>query len=959
MPTHSQLSNAEAAVQPPLYAAILYPSLGAPTFIRDNKLHLVLLGPKKLTSDQVLGHLRLFTTFDDLKKAKTTGKSALLAAGQAGIVASAADITTRALTFDPASEQLEVPEIGLAAILHTKVLNRWKQSGAPYHADLSTLHHVSVDLLKLHPNLVQKLGVLPPRLFLEWFDARNPGAPFPQDHLLRQILLESKDSDGLELFIGPILGAALKSSRQGNLALPSLNARNLLPDANLLATDLHPAYFEAPNQNTRNIAFMGDLHMVTKFRLLGQSDIKVVPKGEGRDLIAAKLLPPVGKLLLDTVDTLESHFGQIANDPSVEVLVIGGDLVDFHKDNFPTDNFRQAIRQAVPDGTAHRQIWEACRLPDHSTFSADKAYEPTLKDRYQAGSAALGFHRMVTSFVAGTSKPFFLAIGNHDGYKLPFGVWPRFNSTLADNGEEDPDGSGGSGTNTDIPGDANLTILEACLVFGPTYGQFLKSLNLSPEVMELAYLLYTPFRSWTLRTAAKHQMLILDWGDEEDMIRKQEGTWGHLPHASKSTSDRDLKIVAKADELATADTRLIVASHYTYVCYDPKIPIYRRDQLDGTRTNKGSFELGEKTNSYNLGTFRSSREKVFTYLQKKDKIVVTLSGHAHRSGIYKLGAKTGRIFKDIEVDGWNFSDFRTIPQDGYPLIVVTDSAGPLPRVNQGDVFHGVGCAPSAWTKVTFSHADHVSQIVAVTPDRFAQPRITVPLDYRDAYAMEKDVKGMLKLDKSGSNIVAWREGACPRFTEVKELDLWKSTIFTSFVSEPIDQEMFLPAAPQGDLHLFGPDPATLLPPRVLIRDMALILPFKADGQQPVAIPFAPIPPGGEHDILHLVHNGRGMWQATKDTSPMAFARLQGMFWNIKAMPATWEFDAWMVCSFGGDSTHYKLATPWIVRLKGKVIKESRPRTGPIRTKAKPEPSARIILHRHPKFNERPDFRKYL
>lgn len=946
-------------VLPPLYAAILYPSLGAPTFVRDNKLHLVLLGPKKLTSEQVLGHLRLFASFDDLKKAKTTGQSTLLTAGQAGIVQSAAAITTKALTLDPASEQLEIPEIGLAAIFHPKVLDRWKQSGKTYKADLSTLHHVSVDLLKLHPNLIKELGVLPPRIFLEWYDAQNPGAPFPQDHLLRKILLESKDSDGLELFVGPRLGATLKSFRQGSFALPSFNARTLLPDANLLTTDLHPAYLEPPNQNTRGIAFMGDLHMVTKFRLLGKSDIKVIPKGEGRSLVAPKLLPRVGKLLLDTVNTLESHFRQIANDPSVEVLVIGGDLVDFHKDNCPADKYRNAIHKAIPKGTAHREIWDACRLPDHSTFRSDKGYEPTLKDRYQAGSAALGFLRMVSSFVIQTAKPFFLAIGNHDGYKLPFGVWPRLNSTLTNNGEEDPDGSGGSGTNKDIPGNANLTILEACLAFGPTYGQFLKSLNMDPEVMELAYLLYTPFRSWTVRTAAKHQMLLLDWGDEEDMILGQEGTWAHLPHASVSTSKRDLKILAKADELTTADTRLIVASHYTYVCYDPKIPIHLRQNLSGTTTNKGSFKLGDKSNSFNLGTFRYNREQVFSYLQKKDKIVLTLSGHAHRSGIYKLGEVSGMVFKDIEVDGWSFSDFRFVPQDEYPLIVVTDSAGPLPRVNQGDVFHGVGCAPSAWTKVVFSRADHISQIRAVTPDQFAKPRIAVPLDYRDAYAMEDDVKGMLKLDKNHSNIVAWRAEVCTQFTEARELDLWKSTILTSFVSEPIDQEMFLPSAPYRDLRLFSPDPAPLLPQGIHIKDMSLLLPFKGGDQQPVVVPYRPTAANGEYDILHLVHNGTGMWQATDRDSGSAFAKLNGMFWNIKAMPDLWEFDAWMVCSFGGASIQYKLDTPWVVRLKGRVIKETRPRTGPIRTNAKPQPSARIILHRHPKFNERPDFRKYL
>lgn len=955
MTTHSQQSDAKATVLPPLYAAILYPSLGAPTFVRDNKLHLVLLGPKKLTSEQVLGHLRLFATFDDLKKAKTTGQSTLLTAGQAGIVASAAAITAKALTFDPTSEQLEIPEIGLAAIFHPKVLDRWKQSGKTYKADLSTLHHVSVDLLKLHPNLVEKLGVLPPRIFLEWFDAHNPGAPFPQDHLLRKILLEAKDSDGLELFVGPRLSATLKAFRQGSFALPSLNARNLLPDANLLMTDLHPAYLEHPNQNTRGIAFMGDLHMVTKFRLLGQSDLKVIPKGEGRDLVAAKLLPPVGKLLLDTVDTLESHFRQIANDPAVEALVIGGDLVDFHKDNFPTDDYRTAIQKAAPEGTAHQEIWKACRLPDHSSLSSDKAYEPSLKDKYQAGSAALGFHRMVTSFVTQTFKPFFLAIGNHDGYKLPFGVWPRLNSTLTNNGEEDPDGSGGRGTNKDIPGDANLTILEACLAFGPTYGQFLKSLNMDPEVMELVYLLYTPFRSWTVRSAAKHQTLLLDWGDQEDMILRQEGTWAHLPHASVSPSKRDLKILAKADELASADTRLIVASHYTYVCYDAMIPIHRRQNLSDGKTNKGSFSLGEKTNSYNLGTFRSSREDVFEYLQKKDKIVVTLSGHAHRSGIYKLGAKTGMVFKDIQADGWSFSDFRTIPQDGYPLIVVTDSAGPLPRVNEGDVFRGVGCAPSAWTKVLFSQPDHVSQIVAVTPDRFAQPRITVPLDYRDAYAMENDVKGMLKLDKSQPNFVAWRSDICARFTEVPDLDHWKSSILTSFVSEPIDQETFLPAARLQDLRFFGPDPAPLLPPGIHFRDTALILPLKGASLLLPSGPMATV----NYQSLQLMNNGKGMWQADGESSAPAFAQLKDMFWNIKSMPALWEFDAWMVCSFGGNSTQYKLDTPWIVRLKGKVVKESRPRTGPIRTNAKPQPSARIILHRHPKFNERPDFRKYL
>ncbi len=349
------------------------------------------------------------------------------------------------------------------------------------------------------------------------------------------------------------------------------------PDVPLM--DVHPVYNLREGQAGKsfNLGFISDLHLVNKFRILKNCDLYPIPKGGKGGRGSVPHLKLIGDKIQDTVEVLAELIQQMADDKNVDAIVFGGDLVDFCEDNWPKE--REVKLRLEPSNKpndrgmkerSHRfeNIWKACWLdPD-----------PLIReDNQQAGATTIGlFHMVLSKLVATTDKPVFILAGNHDAYQQPFGISPRVylgqalpklsiaNKVLTSLGlgigtaVGGPVGAAaGAGIaqalangfwriagdlevqkgNDGIPADCNLTVHEACLAFGPSFGvaclenvemrMFDRpkgSVNFVPDTMTLFYLLFSPLRSWTF-PFGKHQMVVLDWGGLRTLCGCRKEKW--------------------------------------------------------------------------------------------------------------------------------------------------------------------------------------------------------------------------------------------------------------------------------------------------------------------------------------------------------------------------------------------------------------------------------------------------
>jgi hypothetical protein len=359
--------------------------------------------------------------------------------------------------------------------------------------------------------------------------------------------------------------------------------------------------------------------------------------------------------------------------------------------------------------------------------------------------------------------------GNHDAYQPPFGISPRVKFDIL------PDRLEVNKGNQGIPADCNLTILEATLAFGKDYGKLIRKDMFTPDVLQLFHLLFNPLCSWTFPLGV-HQMIVLDWGNEEGLLTNQT-CFGHLPHASKAMSDEDLALVKYALELPKSQ-KAVLLSHYTWICYDYSVPMLE-DLSDPERLDPGrehEFPVSGEAptvTDYNFGTCWHHRDEMFE-LFETGKIAVSVSGHAHRPAVYFLKDNAnvpwrtdswtqGTFGRDTATDltalgaalekrigcvGFYMEEAKKLLQGtaGHALksffdtnklgfsktiFVVSASAGPIPRENRG-AFNGWGSTRASYTSLRFREDGSLESVQACeTEARNSVPRLAVALDYME------------------------------------------------------------------------------------------------------------------------------------------------------------------------------------------------------------------------------------
>ncbi|MBK9577369.1 MAG: metallophosphoesterase [Fibrobacteres bacterium] len=752
---------------------ILYPALGAPGFVSPKEtLHLLLLAPSTLRPPEVNRRLKVFGDFAQLVSLKRKGNLGTPIPQK--LCPDDTGITLR--TIEDPESLIEIPELGFRGYLQEKVIERLKLAEVESRKPFQKLFLASIDLAKADESLQAVIQFT--RFFLHWADFGDVSRQYleksgiadgkrqeSQEYTLQHSLIHTANDKGT-FFLGKRLVADLQAGDPSSLSLACLNPDGLSVDHNTLVTDIHPVYRKRPKHGASealNLGVISDLHLVTKFQVLKHSPIRNMPIPKTTDVALWKaldsLFPKVGPMISDTVKVLSGHFDAMRTDTETDGVLLLGDLIDFHRDNYPTDRSYLRSQKDQPDQVKAKAIWKSMTIPNIVRLG-DAA--KTLEPNYQYGTSYLGMFHLVSNFVTRGNKPIFLANGNHDGYQEPFGISPRASF------DGEPASAEVMKMNEGIPCDSNLTIREATLAFGDSYPNFVRATDFDATVIQMFNFLFNPFRTWSLDTGTKQRLVLFQWADDEAMLvnAQDDATKlrvGHLPHAPQMIGDKDLALLQSAI-LSKGERRLVVGSHFTFACYDPHIPIHEDEQVKNRQkfsssdvktlfggTNQfltGLTGLGrsDRPNDANYGTFHLNRKQVFRWigLGAEQGISATISGHAHRAAFYTHTNLQGGVVPDqIEVTGWHLEDFRkyTATLRDECLMVVSDSAGPIPRRNEGGILKGWGSQAPSWTRLRFDSQGAVISLESML-SKFpkARPRIGVSLDY-----LESTVGAMLRL----------------------------------------------------------------------------------------------------------------------------------------------------------------------------------------------------------------------
>lgn len=1104
-------------------AVILFPSLGAPVFLQEEKgevfLHLILLSKENLEPAEINERLRFFEDFSavsDFKRKPVPRSPEPPPKAEAATVSEpvatrntfceTADPISREKIAKPASEVV-IDDLNFRGFLNEKTVKFWQKSGAIDSVHLSTLYRVKINVSKEEAILKRRK---PGHFFIHWADI-GTGHPVGRQGAQEKILykvLKDKDSN----FIGDRLWNSMveANNKAEDASLPCLDMNGFEFDSEVPLSHYHPVYFrprqwipdpakkdgwksgESP-KDALNLAVLSDLHLVAKFQLLQNSKLRVenseqiIKNLTERDKTpwhVKDMFPEIGSLISESVQVLESHFNAIANDRSFEApdaVLLVGDLIDFHRESFP-EKFSTLESPKKDEGSVDhgKRIWDAVAVPsDRDSGSSRKA---ALKKNFQFGVSYLGIFHLVADFVSRSAKPVFLLPGNHDGYIDPFGISPRLTFDDAHDTEEYMKANEG------IACDSNLTFLEATTAFGPTYGNKVQNKDFDENVMELFYLLFSPFKTWSCIAGAKQPLVLLDWGNDEMMFThmedsKQEVQAGHLPHANRSIPQAHRALVS-AVIAKHPGTAVTLVSHFTYACYEPGIPLSTKCNLESPQgaqnvqefheddvqskemdTVEGAVQGGlalaaagaligaaaggvpgalvgagiglatgvlaggglanyagvnnllngknvRLPNGSNYGTFHKGRKEIFEWIEKGHAggIAMTISGHAHRAAFYTFedrrnwteistdsdGNEIRTERKELRVRGWHLEEYsRAAAQiKNKCLMVVSDSAGPIPRRNHNNELEGWGSQRPSWTRIAFRNELQPYLIESVfTSFPASRPRLAVALDYLESTV----VRSMSKFEPG-------RAGMVLAMTFVNMIGNWLSfkrevskTAFPGSLTEGGDKPLWVVDsygfgfhATEKDINKWsGPGSIQIKPdelaPQALSANEAvevfssnLLTCFVSERITSIHLKdkefsiqlfgnstSIPFPNGcGVEKMTLLVNAGgwlaftlvpkeNGKWVAT-GASNGNFEMKDQKFAKLIGGQSEQLCEGWICTSFknAGGATEYDVKSPWAVKVKVGFYKIVRLIGGRIVENV--ESQVRMIVYRDIWANERPD-----
>lgn len=484
-----------------------------------------------------------------------------------------------------------------------------------------------------------------------------------------------------------------------------------------------------------NLAHMGDIHVTSRQQFLAGSAAKV---------IHAPGQPTVGSLVNTCSQRVKTLFDSFGGDKNVHAIIIGGDFGDYIRSMYTKDlHDKEGNRQPL----SVQRIWELTHV--------EKGNMPNYTDFPDFITV---FTFVVASYRS-SHKPIFAITGNHDAYSFPFGVSPR----------PFRDGEASKKGNEGIPADHNMTIYECILSQGPTFGKVVTDPAISdplncmllPRRFLWFYTAFTPWADFAV-WLPKQIIVAMSWGDGENMVSPTnlEQGIGHLPRAIKGVSDDQLAmlkgVIADNTDSAEGGRRnVILTTHFTFASFGEAIPendarasTWGDEDAGHIFYKKGSTPGSSVYSHFDFGTFELNREEMYKKIildgrtSGKAAIQVILTGHSHRRATYtfrqahvpQFGSDSVLTdYSDFPASFAPGSDPRLLDPAGNerrePWVILSDSGGPVPRMNKHGEFRGWGSDQPAGTKITFAPDGKLDKIEPIRTG--LKPRFAVSMDYFD------------------------------------------------------------------------------------------------------------------------------------------------------------------------------------------------------------------------------------
>jgi len=506
----------------------------------------------------------------------------------------------------------------------------------------------------------------------------------------------------------------------------------------------HPLFVYEELGHAR-LGHVADLHLNSRQHCLARSPARVIEPdadGSGGSMPVGQNVNIYSDNLLAILDALAQGEKGTAANPGrepIDLLLVGGDLIDHVKNVVPNGRVRRLLTDEKVNAAA---VWEAVEL--------DKGL------CYEHFVDHLGVYSALKYFLDSYRKPVFVVSGNHDAYEEPYGISPRPLAPVHP-----------KRANEGIPADHNLTFYEAILAFGESYGHTaaVKAIWLHPRLFEWFYTVFTPFADFAAELP-KQRLVGLAWGDSEAKLlpsdtADKQGV-GHLPRADEGVTERQLQVFDGA--MADGSKKVLLFTHFTFVSYVNEIANQTKKvpppQVGSVGT--GTFSRQD------WGTFEKGRKQLYSRIHAAaagagagPQLQCVLTGHSHRRGLYYLaGVPQGRKVWALDTRNrlvwiplFAPAAIKRISEDAYPTlsypilrgftaealkahagrtpIIVSDSAGPVPRANLQGEFGQWGSDRPSGTFVRFDAGGVVEQVeqVAATQQARTRPRAAVSIDY--------------------------------------------------------------------------------------------------------------------------------------------------------------------------------------------------------------------------------------
>lgn len=513
----------------------------------------------------------------------------------------------------------------------------------------------------------------------------------------------------------------------------------------------HPVFVVKKGAVPFNIGHLTDIHISSRQLLLSKSNARVIDaETAGEDSV------PLGSIINISSANFKEVLDKLGRDKNIDMLLITGDLVD-HIKNVVVDRAMSAA-----------DIWRNMNL-----------------DNYQPYIDYVIFYTLIVYFYQKYQKPVFTVTGNHDSYLSPYGISPRLFGPQ----------------NEGIPADHNMTFYEAILIFGEDYDDIygdditetgLRS-SMIADSFEWFFQVLTPLSSFSVQLP--EQVVVgLGWGDGEDRLGDEQalGGVGHLPRSKEAISEEQEKVFEDGiimSQKVTPFKKAILMSHFTIASYHESL------SLRANRT--GELKLEKEFGLFDFGTFEENRE-VFEQFKEYE---IILTGHSHRRGLYKIEAVPNSDPAKISYlsNFYDFEQLNTLPpvaQKLLPNIVVSDSAGPLPRYNLEGEFYRWGSHMATGTKLLFDENGKLQALKIETVGR--KPRFIVALDYEDILIKnyDKDDGDYYKFVRGDFDLTGFRDS-------LKESTPFDELIKMKFIEKNVtfmdaDEDLFCEIL--NDLH---------------------------------------------------------------------------------------------------------------------------------------------------------------